>query len=222
MICHPPGPVVRAANFFLSKATATFSSWEPLRPFRTKNLSPYSLLHSRDTIFATTSSAQEKSIAPIPEKSRTMRDSLSSLRIRSMVSRIRRPRDRPVISFVPFLKSSRVSFFKKTVLLYTSRLQLVQLKHFKEFFWFLSRILSETLWTRSIRSSKDGERSSCHPLSLSLIKLFFLIKFYICDRLPVAYFSPFRVLWEDLDCARFGRHPRFFRNSHSGLDLRLR
>ena len=77
---------------------------------------------------ATTSSAQEKSIEPIPEKSRTMQsDPFSSPKILSRPSRIRMPRERPVISFDPFFKRVWVSFFKERVRFSILFLQLIQL-----------------------------------------------------------------------------------------------
>src|SRR4030042_6740515 len=128
MIRQPSGPVCRTANFFLSKATPMFSAWEGLRLFRTRNFSPYSPLHSREIILATTSSAQEKSMDPIPEKSRTTRrDAFSTPNIFSRASRIRAPRNRPVISLDPFFKTASVSFFKKRVRFSILLLQLIQL-----------------------------------------------------------------------------------------------
>src|SRR4030042_5301446 len=128
MSCHPSVPVVSTANFFLSRATPMFSAWEGLRLFRTRNFSPYSPLHNREIILATTSSAQEKSIEPIPEKSRTMRSGpFASPKIFSRASRIRMPRDRPVISFDPFLRTAVVSFFKERIRFSILLFQLIQL-----------------------------------------------------------------------------------------------
>src|SRR4030042_6973670 len=128
MIRQPSGPVVRTANFFLSKATPMFSAWEGLRLFRTRNFSPYSPLHNREIILATTSSAQEKSTEPIPEKSRTKQmDPFSSPKILSRTSRIRMPRERPVLSLDPFFKKAWVSFFKERVRFSILLLQLIQL-----------------------------------------------------------------------------------------------
>jgi len=137
-----PDPVDKTAKRFLSKATWRFSAWEELSPFRTRNFSPYSPPHSRDTIFATTSSAHEKSIGPIPEKSRMTRSAFfSSPKIFSMASRVRTPRDRPVISLAPFFKRPLVSFFKEITFLFILLLQLIQLKYISKYFIFCQGIL---------------------------------------------------------------------------------
>src|SRR4030042_2433294 len=149
MIRHPSGPVVRTANFFLSKATPMFSAWEGLRFFRTRNFSPYSPLHNREIILATTSSAQEKSMEPIPEKSsRTRTSPFSSPKIFSMASRIRTPRDRPVISLDPFFNRVRVSFFKERVCFSILLLQLNQLNQLIIIIIFCQVIFERVLMTQ--------------------------------------------------------------------------
>ena len=111
-----------------SALPAAMTVEEALRFFRTRNFSPYSPPHSREIILATTSSAQEKSMDPVPEKSRTMRSApFSSPKIFSRASRIRMPRDRPVISLDPFFKRVEVSFFKERVCFSILLLQLIQL-----------------------------------------------------------------------------------------------